>query len=361
MRQQYEISKSPNLQVSNFTRGFTLIELLVVVTIIGILVSLLLPAVQAAREAARSLQCQNNLKQLGLAALNHESANGWFPTNGWAYVWIGSAAGGFGRGQPGCWIYNVLPYLDQRVLHDLMLGKSSSTEAAAVVEMMQTPLSMLYCPSRRSAQVYPCPGEGDDFWFLTNAESVGSTLSGMSDPRFVRSDYAANGGDVYCDVWSLTNPDGSYFSWTLGWVESSLGILALNEYAGMATGIAHPGSQVTIAQVTDGTSNTYLFGEKYLNPDHYEDGTTWGDTFCAFTGNGVENTRWTRKNYTSDLPRQGQTGYDNAGAFGSAHAGGCNMVFCDGSVRSISFTIDPTVHWCFGNRKDGQPIDASNF
>ena len=86
----------------------------------------------------------------------------------------------------------------------------------------------------------------------------------------------------------------------LAW-SSSDGVTAFNTYAGMASGIAHPGSQVSMAQVTDGASNTYLFGEKYLSPDHYEDGSTWGDTFCAFGGNGVENTRWTR-NTSDDLP-----------------------------------------------------------
>ena len=102
--------------------GFTLVELLVVITIIGILIALLLPAVQAAREAAEKAQCTNNLKQIALAALGHEHANGWFPTGGWSFMWVGSPDDGFGMSQPGGFGYNCLPYMDQQPLHDLGLG-----------------------------------------------------------------------------------------------------------------------------------------------------------------------------------------------------------------------------------------------
>ena len=98
-----------------FRGGFTLVELLVVITIIGILIALLLPAVQAAREAVRIVQCQNHIKQLSLGCLDHESATGRFPTGGWGWAWTGDPDRGTDWRQPGGWIYNVLPDINTHV------------------------------------------------------------------------------------------------------------------------------------------------------------------------------------------------------------------------------------------------------
>ena len=142
--------------------GFTLVELLVVITIIAILIALLLPAVQAAREAARRTQCTNNLKQLALGMLQHEERQQFLPSGGWGHWWIGDPDRGFGKEQPGSWFYSILPYIEQAELHEL--GKDgdpntwTDTQKTGSARCQQTPLSVINCPTRRPAIVYPLDG-----------------------------------------------------------------------------------------------------------------------------------------------------------------------------------------------------------
>jgi prepilin-type N-terminal cleavage/methylation domain-containing protein len=336
-----------------YAHGFTLVELLVVITIIGILIALLLPAVQAAREAARRMQCSNNLKQLGLAALSHEMAQGFLPTNGWGYQWVGDPDRGFGRRQPGGCLYNLLPYLEQQALHDLPLGKSTSTtptRKAATATMLGVPLAFYCCPSRRAAVVYP-----------TWPSAAVSYAPNYSDPasKAARSDYAANGGDYYTDPslgpFGSTNGDGPY---DFAGGESAAALTGLGKIASLANGVAYCGSQVRMADITDGSSNTYLMGEKYLSSDNYTNGEDGGDNESAFTGDNGDIVRWTGISY---YPRQDCPGDFNWRCFGSAHAGGFNATLCDGSVRSISYSIDGETHRCLGNRQDGSPIDGAKL
>jgi len=163
------------------------VELLVVIAIIGILVALLLPAVQAARESARALQCKNNMKQLSLACVTHVSAQGIFPSGGWGWAWAGDPDRGFGADQPGGVFYQLLPYLEQQNLHQLGSGLSNSQKMATSLEMVQTVIPGLTCPTRRQAGNYPLrPGYPPHVNTNLPVPSVG----------WFRSCYALNGGTV---------------------------------------------------------------------------------------------------------------------------------------------------------------------
>src|SRR5688500_8950333 len=106
--------------------AFTLVELLVVIAIIGVLVALLLPAVQAARESARRTQCSNQLRQIALAWQNHHDVHKFFPSGGWGYYWTGDPNRGFGKKQPGSWAYSSLPFMEQGQLHQRGKGATGA-------------------------------------------------------------------------------------------------------------------------------------------------------------------------------------------------------------------------------------------
>jgi prepilin-type N-terminal cleavage/methylation domain-containing protein len=328
--------------------GFTLIELLVVITIIGILIALLLPAVQAARESGRRTQCQNHVKQLALACMSHEQATGRLPTGGWGHSWTGDADRGNDRRQPGGWIYNILPYIEQLSLHELGSGLPEAEKKAAHIQMMTIPLNVLYCPTRRAAKPYPylaliaTAGEG-----IFNADGVPSIVG--------RSDYAANLGTGIV-AWSpATGPK------TIEEAETD----PKNQFASIAekaNGVVFTGSMVRMADITDGTSNTYLLGEKCLDPANYENGIDDGDNEQALMGADIDILRITATNRfpmqdALDPTMRNRLFY----RFGSAHASAFHMAFCDGSVRPIAYEIDPPVHQDLGNRKDGHAIDASKY
>ena len=141
------------MHLSSTRNAFTLVELLVVIAIIGVLIAMLLPAVQAAREAARRMQCSNNLKQLALGSLQIEAAHGCLPSGGWGWVWIGDPERGFGKDQPGGWAYTILPYIEQQDVFDL--GKGADTDRVAIMQgRLQIPITTFICPSRRQAEAY---------------------------------------------------------------------------------------------------------------------------------------------------------------------------------------------------------------
>ena len=314
--------------------GFTLVELLVVITIIALLIALLLPAVQAAREAGRRLQCSNNLKQLGLAAHTHESAHGHFPTGGWGWSWVGDPDQGFTKNQPGGWVYNLLPYVEQEVLHDLGMGvTNTATKKARLMELTEVQLPVMICPSRRNVVV----SAPKDWWVAVNANAA---------KKVAKSDYAACAGDpTTTDLTTGPSSLADGLDPVYDWPDVS-----------KVNGVVYLRSEIAISLITDGTSNTYLFGEKYLKPESYHgsSGTAYdaGDNETAYCG------------YNSDLnrsvlqtPRRDQAGYSATQIFGSVHPGGFNMVFADASVRAVNYTIDATTHRYLGVRNDGRAIE----
>ena len=186
-----------SMATSGGRAGFTLVELLVVITIIGVLISLLLPAVQAAREAARKMQCSNNLKQLALGCLNHEQAQGSLPASGWYWLWVGDPDRGFGRAQPGGWIYNVLPYIELGPLRDLGAGMSLANKKTALSQAAQTPISGFYCPTRRSSVALP----------IRTSEIAFNAASSMTVAG--KADYAGNAGIQVLPWWMPGDPKGN--------------------------------------------------------------------------------------------------------------------------------------------------------
>ncbi len=320
---------------TNHRHAFTLVELLVVIAIIGILVGLLLPAVQAARESGRRLQCQNNLKQLGLGALQHTQAHSHYPTGGWGYRWTGDPDRGFGKEQPCGWTYTVLPYIEQDNLFELGRGQSAANKRATANQLCRTPLAMFNCPSRRAAKLYPKPWDGTTVAYNANDNGTPNDVN--------RTDYAANEGSV---------PDG----YITGPTTLALGDTTFAWRTMTSTGISFERSTVNPATVRDGKSNTILLGEKYLPANHYDTGMVGHDNESIFTGYNNDQFRTTNANYP---PRRDRAGYDDGYAFGSTHPAGVNYVFCDGSVRPIGYEADAAMFQRLGSRDSGEV--APNF
>ena len=368
-----------------------------VIAIIGIIVSLLLPAIQASREAARRTQCNNHLKQLALGCLNYESNNKILPTNGWCFAFLGHPDLGKGITQPGGWLYNVLPYIEEDPLYRGQSGLTGSTLKAAAASMMQTPVGIFNCPSRRAAQLYANPTikldaplnqiqstyvtlllGGDGQTTILYDPSSSTRVLGNDVPAVCRSDYAANGYDVLYLASLMPQCPALAAAVNLAVTSGPAAVIAaLNDpvqmraiSAAVETTSAGKGGvfcafqAVAMADIRDGTSNTYLIGEKFMDPDHYTDGAMHGDQWNAFIGEDPDITRYTRMGQFSRVSEDAPIPpppISEPGIFGSAHPGAFNMAFCDGSVHSLSYGISPAIHDALGNRNDGTNIDASQL
>jgi prepilin-type N-terminal cleavage/methylation domain-containing protein/prepilin-type processing-associated H-X9-DG protein len=287
--------------------GFTLVELLVVIAIIGILIALLLPAVQMARESASRTQCSNNLKQLGVALQEFHDALRTFPTNGGPAPGqanlISTMGGYWGLANPnalaaeqtGSWAYSILPYLEQKNV------QGNSAQDAGITTFL--------CPTRGRNPSLPVPA---------------------SDPVFPGVTYTDGG----LNPWSTTDYGGN-------------GYFLLNRWP--AGGVPAVGLPRVAEQVIDGTSNTILVGEKAMDRRGYNTGG-WYWNEPIFSGGSGGTVRWG----TAIL--QDGAGVPMPANWGAAHPAGAQFVFVDGSVHLLRFGLPGNVVLAMLSHNGGETV-----
>jgi prepilin-type N-terminal cleavage/methylation domain-containing protein len=336
--------------------AFTLVELLTVIAIIGVLIGLLLPAVQSAREAARRTSCKNKLKQLSLATINFHDTQGHYPSAGWGFQWAPHPDRGMGTKQPGAWAFCLLPVLEETSLYSLGSGAGESNDTdprllQANKTRLENPLPVFYCPSRRPVSAYAV--DHTIAWYVSQPR--------LCDPLTVsaRTDYAINGGEHYRGV----GP---------GPANLAGGDSGAHQFPSTApsTGISYTRSRFRVSDVVDGTSKTYLMGEKSVGTDFYTNGASVGDDQGPFVSDEFDSMRWATDGEASNRflgpikDRAGQAsqwGSVDIMRFGSAHPSSLNMAFCDGAIKSVTYEVDEIIHRRLCNRRDGSPVDTSGF
>ena len=346
-------------------KAFTLVELLVVIAIIGILVALLLPAVQAAREAARRTQCNNNLKQIGLGMQNYHDtyAQKSFPMGvvprailsqhlGPNEVQVGRATGFW------TWGVYILPFCEQENLHQSLAPGEILFPFAPSGRGESTPIDFYQCPSDSHPDI--------------------SERGYVVSSQFSVSNYVGNAGTHLVPRWAITIKNGSSnvtYDDNQPWTHAEL--LGHGGYERVHNGILYPLSSVRISGIRDGTANTILVGERDYKDTHH--GNHLGASWVASrnTGTGL-NAFWINFEQTRVYPTYASltiVGHEDASgtnpardatfwipnstnpnSYSSQHPGGSQFVLCDGSVRFISETIDLATYSDLGNAEDGDTL-----
>jgi len=327
--------------------GFTLIELLVVIAIIAILIGLLLPAVQKVRDAAARIQCQNNLKQIGLACHNYHDANGQFPSA--ATLRLGGPSNLMDYYET--WAVVILPYIEQGPLYQVWDPTVPNTIPDSASPRMAQLRQTLVKP-------YTCPSDPLPFTPTTPDSGPGGE-NGYGRPLCMPSSYRACAGKTYGGAAGFTsgtaNDTGGDANWDDAWNGQVQGLMgAAAGWQGVmyeiqvgnltTSSTKAVGSQTRMTQITDGTSNTLLVGE-YVTKTHPGRRTFWAYAYTSYNTScvtiGQSRTLIPDFDLCSVTPPTTNGSNQCKRAWGSTHgAGSINFVMADGSVRAISPNID---------------------
>ena len=312
-------------------RAFTLVELLVVIAIIGVLVALLLPAVQAAREAARRSACTNNLKQIGLASQSYHAARNQLPYGSW---W-GTPAGIV---KPRTWTADLLPYMEWQSLFSRLHFEVPANDPVNA-EAVKTVVNPFICPSDEKANT-PLLEDG---WLANTPPSFGANPY----PQMATW-YVGNMGPTHPDTCEFCpNRFPKRSNWCCQGQNFGTGIHAVdgNYFAGV---MSRHAVNIRFKEVTDGLSSTFFAGETL--PHHCFYNGLYSSNFAAYPTNIPLN--WMEDD--DDAPEGRQGSYFRTCGFKSAHPAGASFVMCDGSVPFLSETIDFQLYNALGSREGAE-------